>query len=99
MTERSVSSEHAEFYEQGGRLYVRDLGSTNGTFVNRRRLGDGPQALQHGDVLHFGEAELRILAPMDELGGLTVAVDLKSENLPHRLVTGIRELKQCGNPQ
>lgn len=33
-----VSSRHAEIYEKGGRWFVRDLGSVNGTFVNGVRV-------------------------------------------------------------
>ena len=34
----TVSRRHAEFYRQGGRFTVRDVGSLNGTYVNRERI-------------------------------------------------------------
>ena len=40
----SVSTEHAEFYADGDGLRLRDLGSTNGTFVNRVRIEDAARA-------------------------------------------------------
>jgi pSer/pThr/pTyr-binding forkhead associated (FHA) protein len=41
-------------WRDGRRLYLRDVGSTNGTFVNDRRLPDHtPHELQVGDVLRF----------------------------------------------
>lgn len=54
----SVSKEHAEIYENAGRLRVRDLDSTNGTFVEHRRVKDAP--LTVGNVLHFADFEFRI---------------------------------------
>ncbi len=51
----SVSGRHAEFLSDGDTLLVRDLGSTNGTYVNGRRI-EKLQPLVHNDLLHFGEA-------------------------------------------
>jgi EAL domain-containing protein (putative c-di-GMP-specific phosphodiesterase class I) len=56
----SVSMEHAEFYLEGSTLRVRDLGSTNGTFVNRSRVDDS--SLQDGDVVHFADMQFQIVA-------------------------------------
>lgn len=49
-----LSRRHAHLFLKGGRLYVEDLGSTNGTFVNGSRLDEHAVALQEGDVLGFG---------------------------------------------
>ena len=56
----SVSTEHAEFYLAGEALRVRDLGSTNGTFVNRRRVEDS--AVGDGDVVHFADMQFQVVA-------------------------------------
>jgi len=50
-----VSRVHAEIYlECGGNLYVRDLDSKNGTFVNQQRVAAYvPRQLQAGDTLSF----------------------------------------------
>src|SRR5262245_26136622 len=53
-----VSKEHAEIYLDGGTLRVRDLGSKNGTFLNRKKVRDSP--LQEGDILHFAQLEFRL---------------------------------------
>ncbi|MFO1291840.1 MAG: EAL domain-containing protein [Rubrivivax sp.] len=42
-----------------GALVIADLGSTNGTFVNRERL-TAPRRLAEHDVIHFGNAEFRV---------------------------------------
>ena len=54
----SVSKRHAELFERGGALWVRDLGSRNGTFVNGERVGEKP--LDEGDILHFADVEFRV---------------------------------------
>lgn len=48
-----TSSNHAEIVHEGGRWLVRDLGSTNGTFVNGRRV-NGQCLVDHGDRIAFG---------------------------------------------
>jgi FHA domain len=48
-----VSRKHAELYLEDGKLYVRDVGSTNGTFVNGERIENRPISLSNGDQLGF----------------------------------------------
>lgn len=58
-THSVVSRLHCEFHEVNGIYRVRDLGSTQGTFVNGMRLpagGDG-QVLLEGDRIELGPAE------------------------------------------
>ena len=38
----TVSRRHAEFYRRGDRFTVRDVGSLNGTYVNRERIEEAP---------------------------------------------------------
>jgi len=54
-----VSSAHAQLDLEGGALSLRDLGSTNGTFVNRKPVRD-PVRLADGDILHFASQEFRV---------------------------------------
>ena len=54
-----VSRRHCELYEVGGQLMLRDLGSSNGTFVNGKRV-TGEQALKHGDEVTVGAVTLRV---------------------------------------
>lgn len=53
----SVSRQHAELIADTGGLYcVRDLGSSNGTFINGARLNPGVESpLNHNDRLRFGD--------------------------------------------
>lgn len=59
--ETTVSRRHAEVMVSGGSIRVRDLGSTNGTFVNGMPLSD-EQPLQPGDVIQFGSKRFRVEA-------------------------------------
>lgn len=52
-----VSRRHAEIGREAGRFYVADLGSTNGTYVNGRRVSR--QRLADGDLVSFGKVEAR----------------------------------------
>lgn len=57
----TVSGLHAELFTVDDRLYVRDLGSTNGTFINGERLFDVAE-LKEDDVVQFADLALRIMA-------------------------------------
>lgn len=54
----SVSSNHAEILLQGPDLLVRDIGSTNGTFINGDKITEA--VLKPGQTLRFGQVELKI---------------------------------------
>lgn len=47
---RAVSKEHAEIYERNGCIWLRDLESTNGTYVNGSRVVDDV-LLKEGDLV------------------------------------------------
>jgi pSer/pThr/pTyr-binding forkhead associated (FHA) protein len=58
----TVSRRHAEFYrqgERGGRFTVRDVGSLNGTYVNRERIEEAD--LSGGDEVQIGKFRLVFL--------------------------------------
>lgn len=52
----TVSRRHAEVRREGARYWVRDVGSLNGTYVNRERADD--QELDDGDELQVGKFKL-----------------------------------------
>ncbi len=56
----SVSSTHAELVRRGGVIHVKDLGSTNGTFVNSSRISAETE-LHDGDLVTFGEAAFELI--------------------------------------
>jgi EAL domain-containing protein (putative c-di-GMP-specific phosphodiesterase class I) len=54
-----VSGRHAEMLVIGHCLFIRDLGSTNGTYVNRRRIRQ-PTPLVAGDHVELADVEFRV---------------------------------------
>ena len=56
-----ASAYHARVEPRRDGVWVEDVGSTNGTFVNGMKL-DGPRKLAAGDVIRVGETDLRFEA-------------------------------------
>jgi predicted component of type VI protein secretion system len=54
-----VSRRHCEVFEVSDKLTIRDLGSSNGTFVNGKKVA-GQQVLKPGDELTVGAVTLRV---------------------------------------
>ena len=52
-----VSRQHCELFESGGKLFVRDLGSLNGTFVGEEKIEEA--ALDSGSLLTIGNVTFR----------------------------------------
>jgi hypothetical protein len=53
-----ASSAHARIEPRRDGVWIEDVGSTNGTFVNGERV-DRPRRLRAGDVVRIGETDLR----------------------------------------
>ncbi len=53
----NVSRTHAEIRPRGGSWVLTDLGSTNGSRLNGRRL-DGSEVLKPGDEIELGTSRL-----------------------------------------
>ena len=58
----SVSSHHCEIYLRGNDVVVKDLNSTNGTFINNQQI-TGESVLKPGQILRLGQVEMRLDAP------------------------------------
>ena len=68
----NVSKQHAKLFFRDGRFIVTDLNSTNGTYVNRRRIQQAT-VINDGDRIYIGDFVLRIesgedLAPAGRTG-------------------------------
>ena len=75
ITDPEISRKHARLTRQGTDYAIEDLGSTNGTFVNDRRIV-GLTPLHDGDIIEFGEA-IRLLYEAES----TLPIGLPSQPL------------------
>ncbi len=71
-----VSREHATITRQGRKFKVRDLGSTNGTFVNGERITEA--ALGDGDLLVIADVEFTFFSGAGEAARQTATQVLSS---------------------
>ena len=60
INEPFVSSEHAELAYDSGRWWLRDLGSTNGTFLNGNPVTVAT-GIRPGDIVQFGRIKLQFV--------------------------------------
>jgi hypothetical protein len=61
ISDRYASSIHARVFERGGRFYVEDMNSTNGTLLNGATL-NGEAEMIDGDTVQIGDTEFRLEA-------------------------------------
>lgn len=80
-----ISRRHARIDERDGSLTIEDLDSTNGTFVNARRI-DGAVALSVGDTLHLAEQEFRLAHATEEGAGPEQAARNASDHAEQTIV-------------
>ncbi|MFT7559010.1 MAG: EAL domain-containing protein (putative c-di-GMP-specific phosphodiesterase class I) [Flavobacteriales bacterium] len=96
----SISRQHAVLENEHSNLSIRDLDSRNGTFVNRNRI-NSPTELHHGDILHLGDVELRIIDNAHSAHHESTAQALRDETqfvsssqLSENFPVGITELEE-----
>jgi pSer/pThr/pTyr-binding forkhead associated (FHA) protein len=58
ITDPSVSSHHCEVHLQSGEILIRDLNSTNGSFINGEKITE--KILKPGQILRLGQVELKL---------------------------------------
>lgn len=95
-----ISNQHAEIHLSGKLLWIRDLASTNGTYVNHQRIAEAKE-LKAGDTVHFGRTELQVnkkIPPISSAPNKTYILDMSKEleltNLAFRLEPEFRALLQ-----
>ena len=76
---QSISARHAEVVLQGEDVSVRDLGSTNGTYIEGNKVSESPP--QPGEVLAFGEVELLASRPKLQRSRLFLGSSIPAEQL------------------
>jgi predicted component of type VI protein secretion system len=84
IAEQSVSSHHCEVLLKGNDVIIRDLDSTNGTYINGEKISE--KVLKPGQILRLGNVEARLEgdgAPTPSsaaTAGATTPTDKKKQN-------------------
>lgn len=95
---RRASGEHAVLLWDGARWWVRDLGSTNGTLANGRRLAPNERApLEAGAVLVFGSEEERWT--LEEGGAPTASARAEATGEVRTAEDGLLALPDAADPR
>ncbi len=85
LDEKAVSHQHAQLIFRSGQCVLLDLGSTNGTFVNDRRVTE-PVELHAGDVIRLGKSALGFLTDAeDEQQHTRALARVSTQGLSHSL--------------
>jgi DNA-binding CsgD family transcriptional regulator len=86
----TVSRRHAEVWRGGDTLYIRDLDSRNGTFVNGLRVTESP--IQVGSDIHIGQVPLHVVRSIDNdscSGEDETALLSKSPDALHKMLASL----------
>lgn len=87
------SREHTRVFKEGGSYYIRDLNSSNGTYLNEVRIDKSP--LVFGDKIRIGETVLVFVGdPELNLEGQTVGGFQIIEKLGHRDIGVVYRARQ-----
>ena len=92
----TLSRYHAEIIEQNGKLCIRDLGSTNGTYLNDKKITTCTP-IQDGDIARLGDMQLRInFEPWSENSSEAnnEHTFISTGKVIHPIAKGVRELKE-----
>lgn len=73
ISEPSVSSHHCEILLRGSDIVVKDLDSTNGTFVGGEKTSE--TVLKHGQILRLGQIEMRLETEAGAASGKKAPLD------------------------
>src|SRR3989475_7515646 len=93
--ETSVSSHHAELLLRGHDVVVKDLNSTNGTFINGEKVAEA--VLKPGQILRLGQVEMRLESAAAAAAAASAA---SKKPLEKTMVIGIKaqDLDQGARP-
>jgi predicted component of type VI protein secretion system len=79
VAEPSVSSHHCEIILKGNDVVIKDLNSTNGTFINGEKITEA--TLKPGQILRLGQIELRLESDNAPAGSTTAAATAANKKL------------------
>ncbi len=93
-----ISRRHSSIVKKGEQYVVYDLGSSNGTFVNRERIE--MKTLNHGDVIRVGETEIAFFEDGNSSTQRTPRIKPETRvpppqgQVPHDLVQHVEDIAQ-----
>ncbi|KAJ3022012.1 UNVERIFIED_CONTAM: hypothetical protein HDU68_009351 [Siphonaria sp. JEL0065] len=105
-----VSRGHAEMWLRDGQVYLKDTGSSSGTFLNKMRLSPSgklsrPYPLKDGDVIQLGidyqgrqEDIYKCIMMKIVITTSSIAVHQRKKENPARFRTALRSLLNATNP-
>ena len=79
----SISRRHTQIRRVGEQFFVKDLGSQNGTFVNKTRIASETEA-KPGDSITLGNAMLRLRGPLAKGEKLGVQTGPITDTIPQQ---------------
>lgn len=89
-----ISRQHAELSVENDNLYVKDLGSVNGTFVNDKAIS-GQVVLHDGDILTIAHQEFRLSCQnFDRILTDPAATNIITTGISEKLVRGTKQLRE-----
>ena len=90
----TISRRHCEVYTEAGRAFIRDMGSSNGTWINGRPVGQQPVELTAGQQVFVGHLPLLV----EWTGGANQGATVMGA-LPAELLALIQARKQQAQQQ
>jgi len=80
----AVSSFHAKLINQRGQFFIQDLSSTNGTFVNGRRISES--VLNNNDDIIIGKHSLIFVSPQTQEEDKTETLKIKKPAMGETII-------------
>ena len=93
-----ISRKHAAFLLKEQVLYVQDLNSSNGTFVNDLRIAD-ETLLKEGDIVQFASLKFSVFAPAVELEHAADVAETADKVTAQTEKTPAQQMNEQGMPE
>ena len=93
-----ISRKHAAFLLKEQALYVQDLNSSNGTFVNDLRIAD-ETLLKEGDIVQFASLKFSVFAPAVELEHAADVAETAEKVTAQTEKTPAQQMNEQGMPE
>ncbi|MFO0896439.1 MAG: ATP-binding protein [Pirellulales bacterium] len=98
VNDTEVSRRHAQLRRDGGHYLLSDLGSSNGTYLNGRRIED-EQPLASGDQVQIGGTLMLYTGPSQPAAGLTEQIDIVGQHDASRIVRTLSDEEPTRPPE